>query len=62
MIVVIYSDDIVMQLQVCCCKLCDLLFQMLSGRDVDRLCGLVVRVPDYRHRSPGFDSQRYQIF
>jgi hypothetical protein len=28
----------------------------------DRLCGLVVRVPGYRFRSPGFDSRRYQIF
>jgi hypothetical protein len=27
-----------------------------------RLCGLVVRVPGYRSRSPGFDSQCYQIF
>jgi hypothetical protein len=28
----------------------------------DRLCDLVVRVPDYRSRGPGFDSRRYQIF
>jgi hypothetical protein len=28
----------------------------------DRLCGLVVRVPDYRFRRPRFDSRRYQIF
>jgi hypothetical protein len=28
----------------------------------DRLCGLVVRVPGYRLRGPGFNSQRYQIF
>jgi hypothetical protein len=28
----------------------------------DRLCGLVVRVPGYRSRGPGFDSGRYQIF
>jgi hypothetical protein len=28
----------------------------------DRLCGLVVRVPAYRSRGPGFDSQCYQIF
>jgi hypothetical protein len=28
----------------------------------DCLCGLVVRVPGYRSRGPGFDSWRYQIF
>jgi hypothetical protein len=28
---------------------------------VDRLCGLVVRVPGYRSRGPGIDSRRYQI-
>jgi hypothetical protein len=28
----------------------------------DRLYGLVVRVPGYRSRCPGFDSMRYQIF
>jgi hypothetical protein len=28
----------------------------------DRLCGLVVRVPGYRSRGPGFDSGRYYIF
>jgi hypothetical protein len=26
------------------------------------LCGLVVRVPGYRSRGPGFYSRRYQIF
>jgi hypothetical protein len=26
------------------------------------LCGLVIRVPGYRSRGPGFDSWRYQIF
>jgi hypothetical protein len=29
---------------------------------VDRLCGLVVRVPGYRSRGSGVDSRRYQIF
>jgi hypothetical protein len=28
----------------------------------DRLCDLVVRVPGYRSRRPGFDSRSYQIF
>jgi hypothetical protein len=28
----------------------------------DHLCGLMVRVPSYRSRGPGFDSRRYQIF
>jgi hypothetical protein len=36
-------------------------FNAKRGR-VDRLCGLVVRVPGYIFRSPGFDSWRYQIF
>jgi hypothetical protein len=29
---------------------------------VDRLCGLVVRVPGYRSRGPGFNFRCYQIF
>jgi hypothetical protein len=28
----------------------------------DRLCSLVVRVPGYRSRASGFDSERHQIF
>jgi hypothetical protein len=29
---------------------------------IDRLCGLVVRVPGYRSRGPRFDFRRYKIF
>ena len=29
---------------------------------IDRLCGLVLRVSGYRYRGLGFDSRRYQIF
>jgi hypothetical protein len=29
---------------------------------VDRLCGLVVRVPGCRSRGPGFDFRHYKIF
>jgi hypothetical protein len=29
---------------------------------MDRLCGLVVRVPRHISRDPGFDSRGYQIF
>jgi hypothetical protein len=29
---------------------------------LDRLCGLVVRIPGYRSRGLGFDSRHYQIF
>ena len=32
------------------------------GHNIDRLCGLVVRVSGYRYRGLGFDSRRYQIF
>jgi hypothetical protein len=31
------------------------------NRHGENLCDLVVRVPGYRSRGPGFDSQRYQI-
>jgi hypothetical protein len=38
-----------------------LFMNSVTGRD--RLCGgLVVRVPNYRYRGPGFDSRSYQIF
>ena len=30
--------------------------------NLDRFCGLVVRVSGYRYRGLGFDSRRYQIF
>jgi hypothetical protein len=30
--------------------------------EFDRLCDLVVLVPGYRSRGPGFDSRLYQIF
>jgi hypothetical protein len=29
---------------------------------IDSLCGLVVTVPGYRSRGPGFDFRRCQIF
>jgi hypothetical protein len=36
--------------------------QVTTYISFDRLCGLVVRVPGYRSRGPGFDSRSYQIF
>jgi hypothetical protein len=39
-----------------------LLFYIIIYFILDRLCGLVVRVPGYRSRGPGFDSRPYQIF
>ena len=32
------------------------------SQQLDRLCGLVVRVSGYRYRGPGFDSRHCQIF
>jgi hypothetical protein len=34
----------------------------ISLGQMDRLCGLVVRVSGYRYRGPMFDSRRFQIF
>jgi hypothetical protein len=34
----------------------------VANKDTDSLCGLVVRVPGYKSRGPGFDFRRYQIF
>jgi hypothetical protein len=33
----------------------------MNLRDI-RLCGLVIRVPGYRSKGPGFNSRYYQIF
>jgi hypothetical protein len=35
-------------------------FFFLESEEFDRLCGLVVRVLDYRSRGPGFDSLHYK--
>jgi hypothetical protein len=35
---------------------------IIKCRILFSLCDLVVRVPGYRSRGPGFDSQCYQIF
>jgi hypothetical protein len=37
-------------------------FIILWITGLDRLCDLVVRVPGYRSRGPGFDTLHYQIF
>jgi hypothetical protein len=37
-------------------------FSTSLKRSGDRLCGLVVRVPGYKSRGPGFHSWGYQIF
>jgi hypothetical protein len=34
----------------------------VHSKGFDRLCGLVLRVPGYRSRCPGFGSCRYQNF
>jgi hypothetical protein len=39
-----------------------LILDKLRTPNCDRLFGLVVRVPGYRFRGPGFDSRCYQIF
>jgi hypothetical protein len=36
-------------------------YRSLTCNILDRLCGLVVRVPGYRSTGPGFDFRRYQI-
>jgi hypothetical protein len=52
-----FSDGVVAMLQV------NIIFISIRGFSlVDRLCGLVVRVPGYRSRGPGFGSRSYQIF
>jgi hypothetical protein len=33
-----------------------------TDTQADSLCGLLVRVPGYRSRGPGFCSRRYQMF
>jgi hypothetical protein len=37
------------------------MFSERAGEEIDRVCGLVVRVPGYRHRGPGYDSRCYEI-
>jgi hypothetical protein len=39
----------------------ELVLKYVMQKKIDRLCGLVVRVPGYRQTS-GFDFRRYQIF
>jgi hypothetical protein len=39
-----------------------ILFYIIIYFILERLCGLVVRVPGYRSRGPGFDPRPYQIF
>jgi hypothetical protein len=51
----------------CICTICSIYrprhYKITSVSNVlDCLCGLVIRVPGYRCRGPGFNSWRYQIF
>ena len=47
----------------CVLCVCDLITKFcMVVSNIDRLCGLVVRVSGYRYRGLGFDSRRYQIF
>jgi hypothetical protein len=41
---------------------CEKTWCLTLGKITDRLCGLMVRVPGYRSRDPGFDSRRYKVF
>jgi hypothetical protein len=41
---------------------CNLTENIFTIATIDRLCSLVIRVPAYRCRDPGFCSRRYQIF
>jgi hypothetical protein len=36
-------------------------FILPMGNSADHICGLVVRVPGYRSRGPGFDSLRSSV-
>jgi hypothetical protein len=42
------------------CNLCKRMFLLCFSDSQHRLCGLVVRVPGYRSRGPGFDSRTLQ--
>jgi hypothetical protein len=44
------------------CNLAVYVYFPWSRAPLDRLCGLVVRLPGRRPRGPGFDFRRYQIF
>jgi hypothetical protein len=57
----LHSDNYEELCYLLACHTAYLFIQRLFN-DADSLCGLVVRVPDYRSRGPGFDSRRYKIF